>query len=299
MEVFSVMHGARQGSTRRWCAILLASVVLAGCSSVDLLPGRSQAGWYARHAGWKYDAVDTGTFFLATALSPGSAGSRPLAVYLEGDGRAFVGDHTASRDPTPLTPMALRLALTHEGPAGWVARPCQYTGPDTGRGCQFAYWTSHRYAPEVVQSMGRAIDDLKRRSGARTLILVGYSGGGALAALLAARRPDVVGFVTVGGNLDLGYWVEHDGLAPLGGSLDPADDAVQLSTMPQVHFSGMRDDVVAGAVARSFMARLGAGAPARLVELADFDHRCCWVEAWPQLVRRGELDVIPGWRDAQ
>ncbi|MGE5477534.1 MAG: alpha/beta fold hydrolase [Bacteroidales bacterium] len=275
--------------------LLLAPLVVAGCSSADLLPGRSQAGWYARHAGWSYGTADTGSFFLATALSPSPAGQRPLAIYIEGDGRAFVGDRTPSADPTPLTPIALRMALAHPGPAAWIGRPCQFTTPATTRSCHAAYWSSHRYAPEVVESMNRAVDELKQRSGARSVILVGYSGGGAVAALLAARRSDVAGLVTASANLDIGYWVARDGLAPLTGSLDPAADAQRLRAVPQVHFAGRADDVVPPDVARSYLARLGEGAPAGLVELAGVDHRCCWVSSWPDLVRRPELSLVPGW----
>lgn len=281
----------------RRCGLLFAvAFVLTACSTASLLPGRSQAPWYARHAGWDYAMLDTGSFFLATAAAPQRADGRPLAVYIEGDGRAFVGDRTPSADPTPATPTALRLALAHPGPAAWVARPCQFTGPNTARGCTtVAWWTSHRYAPEVVDATGHAVDDLKRRTGATRVILVGYSGGGAVAALLAARRSDVDGLVTVAANLDLAYWIRHDGLAPLTGSLDPADHVGQLRSLPQVHFSGRDDDVVASAVARSYLSRLGERTTARLVELDGFDHQCCWIGSWPDLVWRPEMAIIPGW----
>ncbi len=277
-------------------AVIAVAAVLAACGTADLLPGRSQGAYYAKQAGWSWGMVDAGGFFLATALAPNPAGARPLAVYIEGDGLAFVGAHTPSADPTPLTPFALRLALAYHGPAAYVARPCQFTtDPTNARGCQVAYWTSHRYAPEVIDAVGRAVDDLKRRSGAGRVILVGYSGGGAVAALLAARRSDVVGLVTVAANLDLGYWTRHDGLAPLTGSLDPADQAPALRTLPQVHFAGSRDDTVAPAVARSFLARLGPDSSARLVEIPDFDHHCCWLKDWANLVNRPELRIIPDW----
>lgn len=275
---------------------LLAGLLsLAGCATPDFLPGRSQAAWYARNAGWSYEMIDTGSFFLATAQAPGQAGQRPLTVYVEGDGRAFVGDRTPSADPTPAPPIALRLAMAHTGPVAWVGRPCQFTDTATARHCQAAYWSSHRYAPEVVESIGQAVDELKRRSGAHTIIMAGYSGGGAVAALLAARRSDVVGLVTVSANLDLAYWVKHDKLAPLPHSLDPADDAERLRTVPQVHFTGGRDDIVSPEVTRSYLSRLGMGSPARMMELAEFDHRCCWVASWPALVRRPDLSIIPGW----
>lgn len=92
--------------------------------------------------------------------------------------------------------------------------------------------------------MGRALDVLKASTGAARLVLVEYSGGGAVAVLLAARRNDVAGLVTVAANIDLGYWTRRNQLAPLIGSLDPATFADQIADLPQVHFTGSRDDVV-------------------------------------------------------
>lgn len=276
-------------------ALLLSAWVLAGCGGGAMLPGRSQGPYYAGQAGWTWAMADGGRFALATALAPRPAGNRPLAVYIEGDGRAFATPSLPSGDPTPSTPTALRMALAHGGPAAYVARPCQFTDSSTAQGCHVAYWTTHRYAPEVVDGMNRAVDDLKRRSGARRVVLVGYSGGGAVAALLAARRDDVAGLVTVAANLDLDDWVRRDGLAPLTGSLNPADQASALRGLPQVHFVGRRDGVVAPDVVRSFLVRLNSPATARLVEMDDFDHHCCWVRSWPDLVRRPELGIIGGW----
>jgi pimeloyl-ACP methyl ester carboxylesterase len=174
-------------------------------------------------------------------------------------------------DPTPGDPVALRMALADpaSGPLAWIGRPCQYTMPEHGRSCRVEYWTTARYAPEVVDNLGDAIDILKRRSGAKRLVLIGYSGGGALVVLLAARRNDVMAVITVAANLDLGYWTKRDGLTPLSGSLDSADAASSLGKLPQIHFTGGQDKAVGTDVARSFMTRLPPGAPARLVEITQ------------------------------
>ncbi|WP_155976381.1 alpha/beta fold hydrolase [Novispirillum itersonii] len=283
-------------SAFRCVAFLFFTYFLSACSSPNLLPGRTQASAYAKQAGWSYAKVDTGRFSVAAAFSSVPANGRPLTVYLEGDGRAFSGASTPSADPTPATPVALRMALLNPTPAAWVARPCQYTDSATAKGCAVAYWTSHRYAPEIIESIGRVVDDLKQRTGAQKVVLVGYSGGGAVAALLAARRTDVTGFVTVAANLDLGYWTRADNLAPLSGSLDPVDDAQRLRGIPQIHFVGGQDDVVPPAVVRSYLSKLGSPSNARLVEKADYDHQCCWIDGWSELVRRPETAIITGWR---
>jgi pimeloyl-ACP methyl ester carboxylesterase len=218
-----------------------------------------------------------------------------LVVYIEGDGFAYLNATQPAQDPTPVDPVALRLALAHPGagPVAWLARPCQYTADRPT--CVPAYWTDARWAPEVVDSAGMALDQLKRDTGAARLVLVGYSGGGALAALLAERRDDVAALVTVAANLDLDSWVRAHDLAPLSRSLNPAAGAAALAALPQIHVRGGRDTVVGPAILRAFMDRLPATAPARVLEIPDQDHAGGWADIWPNLSRRAEFQSLPGW----
>ena len=267
---------------RRRLAALLLAVLTAGCAQA-----RQDAGPdLARAAGWQWDILPAGTFDLAVAQSPRRVGD-VLTVYLEGDGFAFVGPRQPALDPTPTDPVALKLALAEPGggPTAWVGRPCQYTLPNHGRNCRTVYWTIGRYAPEVIDAVGSAVDDLKRRHGSSQVVLVGYSGGGAVAALLAARRTDVARVITVAANLDLDYWTRRDGLSPLTGSLDPAQQPAEvLGRIPQLHFTGGRDRTVGTDVVRSYLGHLLPQAPARLVEIPDFTHSCCWVKDWRVLL---------------
>lgn len=285
------VHLTRRGAAFSLLAFML---VLAACSSTSFVPSRNRAAHYAAESGWRYGIEEAGGFALASASAPHTAPADTLAIYIEGDGLAFIGSRTISADPTPIDPLALRLALS-ERRAGtaWLGRPCQYTIPaGAGRNCDSIYWTSHRYSRAVLDSMSIAVDRLKSRSGAARLILIGYSGGGAIAALLAAERQDVAGLITIAANLDLGEWVAREKLAPLHGSLDPAMVAGKLSVLPQVHFAGTADDVVPPAVARAFMTRLGPAAPARLVEMPGFGHADKWLEAWPGLLRRPDVAAL-------
>jgi len=285
-------------SARLAGCLLAIAAVLVGCSATDMAPRARKAAVIAQDAGWSGRTIAAGTFDLASFSSPpGAAGSEILTVYIEGDGLAFLDRNTASADPTPADPLALRLAIAGpQRPAAYLARPCQYVLPDQGRNCGPAVWTSRRFAPEVVDSLDRAVGVLKDGAGAQRLVLVGYSGGGTVAALLAARRSDVAGLVTVAANLDVGYWVKRDGLAPLAGSLDPVAFAARLAVVPQVHFAGGRDQVVGADVVRAYIGRLPAPHRATLVEIAGYDHRCCWAETWRELLARPELAAIAGWR---
>jgi pimeloyl-ACP methyl ester carboxylesterase len=134
--------------------------------------------------------------------------------------------------------------------------------------------------------MGAAVDEAKRRAGAERVALFGYSGGGAIAALLAARRGDVTRLVTVAGTLDHARWTHDGGVSPLAASLNPADEAARLQSVPQVHFVGMDDRVVPPAVVNSYLARMTDRSRAELVRVAGFGHECCWERDWAALLAR-------------
>lgn len=94
--------------------------------------------------------------------------------------------------------MGLKLAALDASPnVVYLARPCQYVWSPL---CSDIYWTDRRFAVEVVEAMSAAIDRLILPG--QKLHLVGYSGSGAVAVLVAARRPDVVSLRTIAGNLD-------------------------------------------------------------------------------------------------
>ncbi|OSM01911.1 hypothetical protein MAIT1_01976 [Magnetofaba australis IT-1] len=211
-----------------------------------------------------------------------------LSLYLEGDGMAFLGPREISPDPTPSDPTALRLALQHpvnQGPVAWLARPCHYLTPtQMQRQCHPRLWTSHRFGEAAVAAMNQALDQLKAAyPEVQSLHLYGYSGGAAVALLLAARRDDVTRVTTIAGNLDHQTWSEGEHLAPLRGSLNPVDFVDRLRSIPQWHWVGARDDVVPPYVARRYMRALNSPR-AHLRIMSAFDHHCCWAEQWPRLL---------------
>ena len=89
------------------------------------------------------------------------------------------------------------------------------------------------------------------RAQARQLRLVGYSGGGTLAALLAARRADVCQLITVASNLDIERWASHHKVSPLWGSENPASYGAALQHLPQYHLIGGDDQVVPATIVLS------------------------------------------------
>jgi len=245
-----------------------------------------QAEQLATKAGWARTTLETSTFTLASFAPRTQVTTDTLTVYIEGDGFAWINASTPSMDPTPRDPLALKLALLDQtGTAVYLARPCQFVQKNEQRNCNTRYWTSHRFAVEVIESSNAAIDQLKREAGARHLKLVGYSGGGAVAALVAAHRTDVVALITVAGNLDHAAWTSMHKITPLSGSLNAADASARLQSIPQRHYVGQKDTIIGEGVARSYVARFGSPGPAIIV-MPDFDHHCCWTAAWPSLVAK-------------
>ena len=84
-------------------------------------------------------------------LKPG----KPLTVYIEGDGLAWLSKHVLSEDPTPKHPLVLTLACLDSSPnLLYLARPCQYVFDPQ---CDPSYWSDKRFSEEVISSkIGRA-----------------------------------------------------------------------------------------------------------------------------------------------
>lgn len=262
----------------------LSVVALSACAPSGLEARRADARAVAADAGWRRVSIDAGAFTLIAHQARTVWPARTLSVYLEGDGLAWLNRAQPSFDPTPLDPVALHLALRQpSGTTVHLSRPCQFTLGAERRNCSNKYWTSHRFAPEVVDAMSTAIDQLKAAHSAQGIELIGYSGGGAIAALLAARRGDVVRLITVAGNLDHAAWTRLHRISPLSASLNAADAAPALAHMRQVHFVGAKDREVPPELAQSWIQRLHPNTSATLRVVPGFDHSCCWAEAWPTL----------------
>jgi len=271
-------------------------LMVAGCGGEKAVKSRhSEADEWIVRGGLLSEQIDAGTFSLFSAHRF-RRGTPALTIYLEGDGRAWASRYRLSSDPTPVDPVALRLASIHaisypEESVGWLARPCQYQRPMKESGCEKKYWSSHRFSEAVINSVNQAVTQMKKANGANKLRLVGFSGGGAVAALVAARRDDVVGLVTVAGNLDHQWVNSHHGVSPLYGSLNPIDVAGNLSQLAQIHFTGKSDEIVPGGVVTRFIAYGKADLCAQKREIAGAAHTEGWEERWEALWREVELSL--------
>ena len=281
--------GVKLGSRPTACVLLmaaLASFFLSGCLTVPSAGERlSTADTIAQEAELHKNKIRTRPFLL-TAYSKILEPGKELHIYIEGDGYAWVTRNRVSGDPTPRRPVALELAA--KDPATnvvYLARPCQYTPMEMDPACEEAYWTDKRFSEEVIGSMDQAIDKFVKDAQGPGVHLIGYSGGGAVAVLIAARRQDIKSLRTVAGNLDPNGLNEYHEVSPLNDtSLDPMAVAGKLSAIPQYHFTGTDDPVVPAFIAGHFAEKSKSSACVHVVPVQGADHVNGWGEAWPRLL---------------
>jgi pimeloyl-ACP methyl ester carboxylesterase len=168
----------------------------------------------------------------------------------------------------------------------YLGRPCQFLDAEQLARCDPQLWRRGRFGEEVIAAMDRAFDRVKEAYGVKTLNVVGYSGGGTVAALVSARRKDVACLVTIAAPLDTAAWTRAIGVSALDASLNPLDVAERLAGVPQTHFRGNDDTLVPASSVERFLARVGG---ARVIDIAGFDHRCCWQQRWPELAAQSCL----------
>jgi pimeloyl-ACP methyl ester carboxylesterase len=273
-----------------WLFVLAS---LSACTHIPTVQERNEsAAELAAHAGWKKEFIETDHFTLASFLPTTLTTTETLTIYIEGDGLAWFNSSTPSEDPTPMNALALKLALRDDSPSIYLARPCQFITDENNKNCAKKYWTGSRFSAEVIESTNQAIDQIKHRFKVNRFILVGYSGGGAVAALVAARRTDVARLITIAGNIDHRAWTKENHISPLSDSLNPADEWIYLQHLPQLHYVGGKDQVIGEYVARSYAAHFPSNLTLSIVIIPEFDHHCCWLEKWPALKNSTVISVI-------
>lgn len=231
----------------------------------------------------------------------GSSSGSDLLIFIEGDGAPWSGSgYRPPSDPTPRNSIVLKLAveevlLRSEGsqkqpsrPAmvAYLSRPCQFERNNTL--CSPELWTSGRYGSLVLGLMDTAIDQIisssllsLRGGGAQrsrvSVYLIGHSGGGTVAALLAGIREEVKCLITLAAPLDLAVWTSRKNLSPLTGSSDPAIAPEKLAKIQAHHFVGERDQLIDLPTLGVFADRQ----PGRTVDLLPgISHTVGWEQNW-------------------
>jgi pimeloyl-ACP methyl ester carboxylesterase len=145
---------------------------------------------------------------------------KEVVVVLEGDGQAFTPHGRPSPNPTPRNAVGLELAAaasaTH--PTLYSARPGQW---GTAAAFTPADWTARRFSTALVNAQVQVIA-AEMDTFSAPPVLVGYSGGAAIARAVAQAYPSqVAGLISVAGNVLPDATNAKHGFAPFA-NLHPA-----------------------------------------------------------------------------
>ncbi|TLF53085.1 hypothetical protein FEI13_03015 [Halomonas urmiana] len=199
--------------------------------------------------------------------------SQRARLYLEGDGRPWLAGGTrVSEDPTPRNPLVRRWMLQDPGPALYLGRPC-YFGLGPTPPCHPALWTFSRYSEEVLDALVEAAETwLDANETIESLTLVGHSGGGVLALLLAehlARADRVLALATP---VDTEAWADLHGHTRLFDSLNPAAQANWREGVERVFLFGADDKTVPP---HNFVEAALAIPGSQVITVPGEGHLCC------------------------
>ncbi len=228
--------------------------------------------------GFKFQVQGSKGFKHQLFLADNMAEDGILHIYLDGDGTPWERQRWVADDPTARNPLILRLMQQDQQSAILLGRPCYYGIQD---GCDSKYWTSQRYSKPVVDSMVQALNAWLKQYDFKQIVLIGYSGGGTIAMLMANRIKKLSTVVTVAANLDVDEWSKFHGYSILGASLNPANESELHSDIRQIHIAGKDDDVVPIFIIREFAEKQGN---AQFYVFHDHDHACCWEESWGKIL---------------
>jgi predicted esterase len=262
---------------------LVLICLLSACNRLDLTKRLTTADDFAKSNGFRKEFVQADGFSF-TAYSKVNDPKQPYNIYIEGDGLAFLNRYTVSDNPTPTKLMLFKLASLDKRPnVIYLARPCQFTSLEFNPKCNDPkYWTSDRLSEESVAAMNQAVAKLSQ---SKPVNLVGFSGGGAIAVLIAARNTKVSTIITIAGNLDHVAFNSHHHYSPMHNSLNPIDYAAKVKHIPQLHISGSKDTRVPSFITQSYVATSASQCvQGEIIQGAS--HETGWDKVWTNILAR-------------
>ncbi|MEW8209178.1 MAG: alpha/beta hydrolase [Candidatus Thiodiazotropha taylori] len=260
--------------SRLFCVAAL--LFLAACASPSKRFDRQAAELGFDKQEWLGDGF-THTLFKNKPLQDSSK----LHVYLGGDGIPWLRRNRIALDPTPRDPLGLRLMALDDNPSVYLGRPC-YHGQDNSPACSPLLWTYERYSSAVVDSMAVVIEKLLDSGGYEGLVMVGFSGGGGLAMLLAPKLSQTRQVVTLAGNLDIQAWTSLHDHGALLGSINPSEQPPLDGTIQQFHLAGGKDENIPPWVVEVAVENQPNS---QFITFDDFDHNCCWEKIWKSMLQ--------------
>jgi predicted alpha/beta hydrolase family esterase len=250
-------------------------LLLVSLASCQLMPNEPRDIWAPE---LNFSKVKVGDFYLLVATNRHIKNS-VLNVYIEGDGTPWVNRYFVAKDPGPYGRLALDLMRQDPHAAFYLGRPCYYSWQlPLQTKCSPIMWTGERYSAQVVDLMSSALQEYLDQNQFEKINLIGHSGGGTLAYLIAQKVEAVSGVIIIAGNLDVDAWTKHHSYTKLRGSINPAK-LTNRKNLPVIYLAGEKDRVVPLHTTSVFLKKIGA----KIIVRADYDHVCCWRNEWSLL----------------
>jgi predicted esterase len=259
---------------KQFFATLLIPFLLACTNTVPL-----QEIAEKRHL--KHENLSAGQFEILLVANDKTNNIIDLRIYFGSDGIPWEKSRPAS-DPTGTQRLAVALMLSDPQPSMYLGRPCYHLASMPEQ-CEPSLWTSDRYSETIISAMSDAVKTLIKRFEPKHITLVGYSGGGAIAVLVAKNLTLETTVITIASNLDIDEWTKYHALLPLSGSANPLDTQLPSGRIRQVHLIGSKDRVVPQKTVQHYTE---AHPEAEYYYFDKFDHRCCWAQHWPEIPGR-------------
>jgi hypothetical protein len=209
--------------------------------------------------------------------------SKLAAIYLEGDGLVINKHGEVAFNPSPTDPMALRLAVVDNRQISKIVinRPYHYF---SNTNANSKYWTTARYSPEIIRAILETIKTYQQKFKFETIEIVAYSGGAAVALLLASHLNNITRIVSFAGNLDHVNWTKYHDAQPLFESLDPLQDKAAIAKIPQTHFVGESDDNTTVDLAQTYKQKVSSD-NIIIVPIPGFSHDSNWPQIWQAQIK--------------
>lgn len=218
-----------------------------------------------------------GQNFWVTTFGKTTDFTKPYVFYIEGDGLV------SRDDPTPRSFMLLNLAMLDKRPnVYYISRLCQYTPMHMNPGCHKKYWAEWRYSEEAVDELNSVINKLNN---SKPFDLVGFSGGGTMAVLVAARNNHLRSILTIAANLDLETFVRYHNMhmGHLSGSLNPIHYVSQIRHIPQLHIFGSKDKIVPSIIGSNFVKKASSKC-VQIKVISGVEHNYHWSKHWDEIL---------------
>ena len=260
--------------------IFISCFLLSACTLKTVGIRNTNADFVSNSNNFTKRLVKGGDFWITTYQRITNK-NLPYVFYIEGDGLSFIGRYNVSDNPTPTYPMMLKLAALDPRPnIVYIARLCQYTPMHLNPKCDQSYWTDKRMSSEAVNSINEVIETLNN---GQKFSLIGFSGGGGIAVLIAEINNHVKDIITIAANLDHVSFNKYHNAKPMLSSLNPIDYASKIRNVPQLHISGGYDKIVPPFIADNYVRKSSS----MCVHQSIFDvayHQKGWENLWKYIL---------------